>query len=340
MSQPDAGDKLTLIVVPDETARVRRLQVPKRWLRQGAWLGGVVLLFAGVAFVDWVRLRIAAVDVAAMREQTAADARELVSLADRLHGLEQQLEQLREFERKVRLIAHLPSALPEVETSAAVGGDAEPQGGEGGPEDAADAEPADPASADATQPAGAAPHVRAAPRRAGPGLDEAALVRIARKADRLRGTASQRGLSFEELIGQLDGKSRQLASTPSIAPSDGWVTSSYGYRISPFTGKRQFHSGLDIAADFGTPIVAPATGRVSFVGRKGPLGKTVVVDHGYGLQTTYGHAAEIFVRRGEEVDRGQRLASVGSTGRSTGPHLHYAVKVRGKLVDPADYILD
>ncbi|MGI9431933.1 MAG: M23 family metallopeptidase, partial [Myxococcota bacterium] len=77
-----------------------------------------------------------------------------------------------------------------------------------------------------------------------------------------------------------------------------------------------------------------------FVGRKGPLGKTVVVDHGYGLQTSYGHTAEIFVRRGDQVDRGQRLAAVGSTGRSTGPHLHYVVKVKGKLVDPADYILD
>lgn len=352
MSSHGAADKLTLIVVPDETARVRRIQIPKSWIRRAAWAGALVALAVLVTFGDWVRLRIDSVDVELMREQTAADERNLLDLAGQLQGLEQQLLQLREFERKVRLIADLPSAIPQVETTEAVGGEDLPPAGEGGADrprlegSTAPVAEGEAAKLDSTpEPVPAlrpsrVSALRASAGRRALGLDEAALARIARKAQRLSGHADQRGSSFEELLGQLDGKSRQLAATPSISPADGWVTSSFGHRMSPFTGQRQYHSGLDIAADFGTPIVAPAAGRVSFVGRKGPLGKTVVVDHGYGLQTTYGHATEIFVSRGDQVDRGQRLAAVGSTGRSTGPHLHYVVKARGKLVNPADYILD
>jgi murein DD-endopeptidase MepM/ murein hydrolase activator NlpD len=131
-----------------------------------------------------------------------------------------------------------------------------------------------------------------------------------------------------------------LASTPSIWPTEGWVTSGYGYRISPFTGRRTFHAGIDIASDFGTRIVAPARGRVVFVGRKGSLGKTLKIDHGFGLRTFYGHAAEIHVERGQEIERGERIASVGSTGRSTGPHLHYSVEVNGRSVNPRNYIFE
>lgn len=347
MSSQGAADKLTLIVVPDETARVRRFQIPKSWIRRAAWAGGLVALAVLVTFGDWVRLRLDSVDIESMREQTAADELKLLDLAGQLQGLEQQLLQLREFERKVRLIAHLPSAIPQVETTEAVGGEELPPAGEGGADGpqlegstAPVAEGESAAKLDSMPEPVPEPALRPSADRRALGLDAAAFARIARKAHRLSGHADQRGSSFEELLGQLDGKSRQLAATPSISPADGWVTSSFGHRMSPFTGRRQFHSGLDIAADFGTPIVAPAAGRVSFVGRKGPLGKTVVVDHGYGLQTTFGHAAEIFVSRGDRIDRGQRLAAVGSTGRSTGPHLHYVVKARGKLVDPADYILD
>jgi murein DD-endopeptidase MepM/ murein hydrolase activator NlpD len=143
-----------------------------------------------------------------------------------------------------------------------------------------------------------------------------------------------------ELVEQLEGRSQRLAATPSIWPTNGWVTSGYGHRISPFTGRRHFHAGLDVASDFGTAIVAPARGRVSFAGRRGPLGKTLVIDHGWGVQTTYGHASELLVARGDEIERGQQIAVVGSTGRSTGPHLHYAISTRGRSVDPSDYILD
>jgi len=125
-----------------------------------------------------------------------------------------------------------------------------------------------------------------------------------------------------------------------VWPTRGWITSRFGYRTSPFTGRRQHHGGIDIATKQDTPIIAPATGRVSFVGSKGPLGNAVVLDHGYGVRTFFGHTHEIHVKIGDQVERGQLIASVGSTGRSTGPHLHYSVEVGGKSVNPMNYIFD
>ena len=127
---------------------------------------------------------------------------------------------------------------------------------------------------------------------------------------------------------------------PSVWPTKGWLTSRYGVRISPFTGRRQHHAGIDIAARAGTPINAPARGRVSSIGSRGPLGNSLMVDHGFGLKTFYGHTQEIFVKVGEIVARGQTIASIGSSGRSTGPHLHYGVHVNGKARDPLNYIFD
>jgi len=171
-------------------------------------------------------------------------------------------------------------------------------------------------------------------------FDAALLAGTLHRGEALAARLEVQAESLEALIEGLRGKSERLASTPSIWPTEGWVTSGYGNRISPFTGKRQFHAGLDIAARFGTEVIAPARGRVVFAGRQGAFGKMVKIDHGHGLRTLYGHTAEIFVRRGQEVERGTRIASVGSTGRSTGPHLHYAITVGGKTVDPSQYIIE
>ena len=120
----------------------------------------------------------------------------------------------------------------------------------------------------------------------------------------------------------------------------GWLTSGYGSRISPFTNRSQFHAGIDIAGERGTDVVAPARGEVVFAGPRGPLGNSLIIDHGYGIRTYYGHSDELYVKRGEVVRRGQRIAALGNSGRSTGPHLHYVVEVAGKAKNPLDYIFD
>lgn len=131
-----------------------------------------------------------------------------------------------------------------------------------------------------------------------------------------------------------------LRSTPTILPTKGWITSSYGPRINPISKILKMHEGLDIGARTGTSIIAPADGIVSFSGSKPGFGKIIQIDHGYGIETIYAHAKKLTVKRGERITRGQAIASVGNTGRSTGPHLHYEVRINGTPVDPLLYTLE
>jgi len=145
---------------------------------------------------------------------------------------------------------------------------------------------------------------------------------------------------FESLLGKLEAQKNLLAHTPAIRPVKGWITSDFGYRQSPFTGKREIHKGLDIANRKGTPIIATANGVVTYIGPKGLLGNVVVIDHGHGIVTRYAHLSEIASKQGDRVQRGDVIARMGNTGRSTGPHLHYEVRVNGVPINPSKYILN
>lgn len=145
---------------------------------------------------------------------------------------------------------------------------------------------------------------------------------------------------LDELSQAAEQRSSRWASTPSIWPVKGWVTSGFGPRISPFTEKPAWHDGLDIGAAPNTPVRAPAQGRITSVGYDPKLGNMVRVDHGFGVETLYGHLAKALVKEGQRVERGDVIALVGSSGLSTGPHLHYMVKLNGQALDPTKYILE
>jgi len=131
-----------------------------------------------------------------------------------------------------------------------------------------------------------------------------------------------------------------VAATPLIYPVKGVVTSDFGYRKSPFTGKREFHKGLDIAAPRRTAVLSTADGIVTYAYRKGSFGKTVIIDHGYGVMTCYAHLWKILKKCGDVVKKGDIIAKVGSTGRSAGPHLHYEIRLYGVKVNPKKYLLN
>ncbi len=147
-------------------------------------------------------------------------------------------------------------------------------------------------------------------------------------------------LDFTDLIEQLEQKRNLLASTPSIKPVNGWITSKFGHRTSPFTGQKEFHSGLDIANKIGTKLIATANGKISYAAKRMYIGNLITIDHGFGRVTKYGHLNKILVKRGQEVQRGDVIGLMGNSGRSTGPHVHYEVKINGVPVNPLKYILN
>lgn len=149
------------------------------------------------------------------------------------------------------------------------------------------------------------------------------------------------------LAGELKDTSRTvslrqdiLAAIPSRLPAKGWLSSTFGMRNSPFHTGEQHHNGLDVAADEGTPVYATADGVVAFAGLNGSYGKFIKISHGFGITTRYAHNNEILVKKGQKVRRGEQIGVMGSTGRSTGPHVHYEVHVHNEPVDPARFVLD
>ena len=153
--------------------------------------------------------------------------------------------------------------------------------------------------------------------------------------------AGQRGVfELQQIISRLSQQKTLLASIPSMTPVDGWITSGFGERSSPFTGEPAVHRGIDVAAPSGTPIYAPADGVVVFSGVRNGFGNFVLIAHGYGVVTGYGHNAQNLVSPGQVIHRGDQIATVGKSGRSTGPHLHYEVSINGRTVDPMKFILN
>lgn len=164
--------------------------------------------------------------------------------------------------------------------------------------------------------------------------------RLDRQFQDIESRAEEQKGAFGSLIRAFREKRVLLAHTPSIIPVRGWVTSGFGRRKSAFTGRREFHSGVDIVARRGALIISPADGIIIKSRRVVGYGKTVEVRHMQGIVTRFAHNSKIFVRVGQRVRRGDTIAAVGSTGRSTGPHLHYEVRLNGLAVNPFLYIVD
>jgi murein DD-endopeptidase MepM/ murein hydrolase activator NlpD len=167
---------------------------------------------------------------------------------------------------------------------------------------------------------------------------EEALKEMHQELTQLKGAASRQETSLQMLIEYFEDKRSLYASTPSVWPVHGWVTSPFGNRTSPFSGILTFHEGMDIAAQTGTPVVAPADGVVVKAGFSSGYGNVVEISHGYGIKTVYGHNSRLNVKAGQRVRRGEIISYVGDTGSSTGPHLHYEVRLNGLPVNPAKYL--
>lgn len=300
----------TILFLPGASATARRLQLSERAFR--LVVGGGVAFALGVAFLVfhflWVQ-----VDMAELR-RLRGEGEEKRALEVKIAGLERELHRMEELDRRIRSIAGLDKATPEPPA------------------------PATPASLAA---------VGGVETQAGEAVEEVLrgdrgrlIEKMFDDLQRLEREVATRQQSFEKLHGFLEQQKSRLAATPSIWPTRGWLTSSYGPRVSPFTGNRQMHEGIDVAGQRGTPIVATADGIATFSGKLAGFGNAVVLNHGFGFKSFYAHNDANRVRVGQTVKRGQIIALLGSTGYSTGPHIHYEVLVNDQPVNPMRYIID
>ncbi len=146
--------------------------------------------------------------------------------------------------------------------------------------------------------------------------------------------------SFKEAADSLALHSARLAATPSIMPTQGWLSSAFSaMRNHPILHLARPHEGIDVSAPMGSPIEAPAAGVVTDAGWETGYGNTITINHGFGIVTKFAHASKLLVKTGQRVSRGQRIALVGNSGLATGPHLHYEVHVNGRPVNPLKYVL-
>ncbi|MES2854799.1 MAG: M23 family metallopeptidase [Bdellovibrionota bacterium] len=340
---------VTFLVVSNRKGTTHKLVISAAWLKAGLSLAIVAGVIASACVVDYVGLLSQSIENRRLRSENMQLKQQFQVVEGKLNSLESGLERVKGFVTKLRLITNvegedrtlklaigpLPRTGQSVEPEMMAGEDAHEH-------DEGDREPA--SAHGAIVPMSDSLFVQRPP----PDELQGELTvegqrdygSLAIRIDQAVRETTMREQGILELMETLSERKSLLAATPSIKPVRGWFTSKFGYRISPFTQRPVMHNGLDIAAAPGSPIHAPADGVVSFAGYDPGYGKLVSIDHGYGVITRFGHTSQIFVEVGQKVSRRDVIAAVGNTGRSTGPHLHYEVRVNSVPVDPQNYVLD
>jgi murein DD-endopeptidase MepM/ murein hydrolase activator NlpD len=299
-----AKRRWTLVLVPHGSEPSRIVEVSYGVLRllAGAVSGIVVLgVLAGYATVSHTTDLSRA---ARLQQENASLAREIGELHGRLATLADTLTRISQRDARIRVLANLEPIDPQVQAA-----------GIGGP--------------------------------ASPGIGLAGVTGIGRRTADIRvdlGALTRRAnllaSSFKEAADSLALHTARLAATPSIMPTQGWLSSAFSsMRTHPILHMARPHEGIDVSAPMGSPIEAPAAGMVTDAGWETGYGNTITINHGFGIVTKFAHASKLLVKSGQRVSRGQRIALVGNSGLATGPHLHYEVHVNGRPVNPLKYVL-
>jgi murein DD-endopeptidase MepM/ murein hydrolase activator NlpD len=295
-----------ILIFGHKTSRSRHLRIHRKTFKVVLYLFAFTLLLTTFFFCDYIQVRKKAFELSQLRKEAQTQRSQIQFFSARIEDLETQLSKLKDFDRKIRVIANLEK-----------GTDAAPFMGMGGPS------PSD---------------IRE--KLKGEKNENGLIQQMRTDVDRLKTEAMSREESLSEIEKLLQDKKEMLSHTPSIWPVMGWVTSGFGFRTNPFTGLSQMHEGVDISNRVGTMIIAPASGMISDTGNDFSHGNFVVISHGFGMTTRYNHLNKVLVRAGQKVNRSDKIAEIGMSGRSTGPHLHYEVRVSGIPVNPMRYILN
>lgn len=295
-------DKITVMIVPRGRGETKQFAISVKLLWAAGIFGVCFVLLNLFLLADYFNQRVDQAKMKQLVQENQMLSQQYTSLEKSLGGLKNNFGELVAKEEAIRTIFDLPVIDPE-ERMLGIGGPTYPE-------------------ADSLT------------------LATAEAYRITGDVDELLRLAKFELTRYQEVYELLSDRRDKLDHTPSIMPVKGQTSRGFGYKVDPFTGFNQFHSGLDLASKIGTPIYAPADGKVTSVSLFSGLGKMIILDHGYGLTTRYGHLSSYEVKVGQTVKRGDLIAKVGNTGYSTGPHLHYEVLVYGKPANPFNYIIN
>ncbi len=296
----------SILIFGPKTSKTRHLKIHRKTLKIGLYLLGFALLSATFFFCDYIQVKKKVFELGQLRQETQAQKSQIYFFSAKIEDLEKQLSTLKDFDKKIRIIANL-DRLPETTSLMGMGGPS--------PSDIRD---------------------KLKKEKDDPGL----VQQMRADVERLQAESQSQELSLSEIEKELQTKKEILIHTPSVWPTMGWVTSSFGFRTNPFTGLTQMHEGLDISNRVGTPVLCCADGIVSDVGNDSVYGKMLVISHGFGMTSSYSHLSKVLVKTGQKIKRGDKIAEIGMSGKTTGPHLHYEVKLNGIPVNPARYILN
>ncbi len=302
-----AERRWTVMLVPHGSGSSRAVEVSHTLMKSVMGIGGVLVLLVVVLGVTAIVRGVNITRNRALERENRVLGDEVQRMRERLVGLRDTISSIGQREQELRLLAGLNPIDPGVQ-----------QGGIGGPSGTW-------LERDTLAALGADGQQALAAR-----MDMDGLIRRANILVR----------SVSEAYDSLHSHQARFAATPSIMPTKGWLSSAFAAeRVHPILHLARPHEGIDVSAPMGAEIEAPASGIVADVRWEEGYGNLLTIDHGYGLVTRYAHCSKILVARGQRVKRGQKIALVGSTGLSTGPHVHYEVWVNGKPVDPKKFVL-
>ncbi len=326
----------TIMIASNRHGHTYRLTIRAGWLKVLSFLAFCVILLASTAMLDYFGLLLKANENRFLKNENALLKTQFQVAEEKLSGLETSLERIQNFTKKLNLITNVEDDERAIKLALSPSARAGESPDSVGPVSRLPSsefmirEPTVPEkmfTKENDSEMGSSHEDR---------RDYATLsVRI----DRALRHSQLREQGVLQLWDSLSERQSLLASTPSIKPTNGWYTSRFGFRADPYTNRPEMHAGIDMAAPPGTPVHSPADGVVSYVGYEAGYGKLVSIDHGYGVLTRFGHNSRVFVEQGQKVRRWDVISAVGNSGRSTGPHLHYEVRVHGIPVDPTNYIL-
>lgn len=327
----------TILIASNRHGETYKISLRASWVKAGGAAVFCLVLLAATAALDYVGLLLKANENRSLKAENSALRQQFVLAEEKLGVLQASLDRIQNFTKKLNLITNVEDDERGLKLAISTGPRNGMEAALGSPVSRLPSsefmirEPMPVDKPVAEEKSGELAVTKENTRD---------YVSLSVRIDRALRESQLREQGVLQLWDSLSERQNLLLSTPSVKPVKGWFTSRFGYRVDPFTNRAEMHTGLDMAAPPGTPVYAPADGIVSYVGYEAGYGKLVSIDHGYGVVTRYGHNSRVFVEQGQKIRRWDVVSSVGSTGRSTGAHLHYEVRVHGVPVDPLNYILN